>query len=124
MGKMSRDKGKRFERALASRFREYGFDARRTAQYCGKTGDASDVVGLPGIHVEAKHQERMNLYEWIAQAKRDAEAGGKGNLPVVFHKKNKAEILVSMELDVFMTIYKELWENQDDLEGEAKADHQ
>lgn len=124
MGKMSREKGKRFERALASRFREYGFDARRTAQYCGKTGDASDVVGLPGIHVEAKHQERMNLYEWIAQAKRDVEAGGKGNLPVVFHKKNNAEILVSMELDVFMTIYKELWENQDDLEGEAKADNQ
>lgn len=114
MGKMEREKGKRFERALASRFREYGFDARRTAQYCGKTGDASDVVGLPGIHVEAKHQERMNLYEWIAQAKRDAEAGGKGNLPVVFHKKNNAEILVSMPFDVFMTFYKEWWENQED----------
>ena len=124
MGKMEREKGKRFERALASRFRDYGFDARRTAQYCGKTGDASDVVGLPGVHVEAKHVEQMRLYEWIAQAKRDAEAGGKGNLPVVFHKKNNAEILVSMELDVFMTFYKEWWENQDDLEGEAKADNQ
>ena len=124
MGKMSREKGKRFERALASRFREYGFDARRTAQYCGKTGDASDVVGLPGVHVEAKHVEQMRLYEWIAQAKRDAEAGGKGNLPVVFHKKNNAEILVSMELDVFMTFYREWWENQDDLEGEEKADAQ
>ena len=122
MGKMSREKGKRFERALASRFREYGFDARRTAQYCGKTGDASDVVGLPGVHVEAKHVEQMRLYEWIAQAKRDAEAGGKGNLPIVFHKKNNAEILVSMELDVFMILYKEWWENQDDLEGEAEAE--
>ena len=122
MGKMSREKGKRFERTLASRFREYGFDARRTAQYCGKTGDASDVVGLPGIHVEAKHVEQMRLYEWIAQAKRDAEAGGKGNLPVVFHKKNNDEILVSMPLDVFMTIYKEWWENQDDLEGEAETE--
>lgn len=69
MGKMQRDKGKRFERLLASRFREYGFDARRTAQYCGNTGDASDVIGLPGIHVEAKHVERMQLYEWMAQAK-------------------------------------------------------
>ena len=124
MGKMQREKGKRFERSLASRFRDYGFDARRTAQYCGKTGDASDVVGLPGVHVEAKHVEQMRLYEWIAQAKRDAEAGGKGNLPVVFHKKNNAEILVSMELDVFMTFYREWWENQDDLEGEEKADAQ
>lgn len=107
MGKASRDKGKRFERALASRFREYGYDARRTAQYCGNTGDASDVVGLPGIHVEAKHVEKMNLYEWMAQAIRDAEAGGKGNLPAVFHKKNNADILVTLRLDDFMTIYRE-----------------
>lgn len=107
----SRAKGARFERLLASRFREYGFDARRTAQYCGKTSDAADVTGLPGIHVEAKHAEQMRLYEWIAQAKRDAEAGGKGNLPAVFHKKNHAEILVTVEFDTFMKLYKEWWEN-------------
>lgn len=44
----SKQKGARFERLLASKFREYGYDARRTAQYCGNTGDASDVVGLTG----------------------------------------------------------------------------
>lgn len=103
----SKQKGARFERKLASRFRDYGYNTRRTAQYCGNTGDASDVVGLPGIHIEAKHQERMSLYEWIAQAKRDSAAGEKNLLPVVFHKKNNAEILVSMEFDVFMEIYKE-----------------
>lgn len=103
----SKQKGARFERKLSSRFRDYGYNTRRTAQYCGNTGDASDVVGLPGIHIEAKHQERMSLYEWIAQAKRDSAAGGKNLLPVVFHKKNNAEILVSMEFDVFMEIYKE-----------------
>lgn len=103
----SKDKGARFERTLAGIFRDYGYDARRTAQYCGNTGDASDVVGLPGIHVEAKHAEAMRLYEWMAQAKRDAEAGGKGDLPAVFHKKNNAEILVTMELDDFMNLYRE-----------------
>ena len=85
----SKDKGARFERELASLFREYGYEARRTAQYCGNTGDASDVVGLNGLHIEAKHQEKMHLYDWIAQAKRDAKASG--NLPAVFHKKNYAE---------------------------------
>lgn len=109
----SKQKGARFERSLASKFREYGFDARRTAQYCGNTGDASDVVGLPGIHCEAKHQEAMRLYDWMAQAKRDAEAGNKGALPVVFHKKNNAPILVTTELDTFMKLYKEWWENND-----------
>ena len=82
-------------------------EARRTAQYCGNTGDASDVVGLPGLHIEAKHQEAMRLYEWMAQAKRDAF--GTGKIPAVFHKKNNAEILVTLELESFMDIYRE-WE--------------
>ena len=103
----SKAKGARFERHLASKFREYGYDARRTAQYCGNTGDAADVVGLRGIHIEAKHQEQMRLYEWMAQAVRDAD--GKGNLPAVFHKKNNADILVTMRLEDWMNLYRE-WE--------------
>lgn len=108
MGKInSKQKGARFERKLASIFRDYGYkQSRRTAQYCGNTGDASDVVGLPNLHIEAKHQERMQLYDWVEQAKRDAQAGG-GKLPAVFHKKNNAEILVTLPLDAFMTIYSE-----------------
>lgn len=108
----SKQKGARFERQLAIVFREYGFsEARRTAQYCGKSGDAADVMGLPGIHVEAKHQERMSLYDWMDQAKRDA--AGTGNLPAVFHKKNNAEILVTVQLDTFMTLYREWLEGQE-----------
>ena len=102
----SREKGKRFERKLASILKkDYGYDCRRGQQYCGANGDA-DVIGLPGLHIEAKHQEKMQLYDWINQAKRDAKDG---LLPVVFHKKNNYEILTSMPLDVFMTIYRE-WE--------------
>lgn len=117
----SKQKGARFERQLASRFREYGYDARRTAQYCGNTGDASDVVGLPGIHVEAKHAEQMRLYEWIAQAKRDAAAGGGNALPAVFHKKNHAEILVTMEIEDWFNLYRE-WEAGFDLKDGADDD--
>ena len=105
----SKAKGARFERLLASKLREYGYNARRSVQYCGNTGEAADIVNLPGLHIEAKHQETMRLYEWIAQAKRDAKAGGEGRLPAVFHKKNNAEILVTMTLDDFMNIYRE-WE--------------
>lgn len=101
----SKQKGARFERLLASKLREYGYDARRTAQYCGNTEDSSDVIGLPGIHIEAKHAEAMRLYDWMAQAKRDAAAGGGQRLPAVFHKKNNAAILVTMEFDDFMKLY-------------------
>lgn len=100
----SRRKGATFERKLAGILKnEYGYNCRRTAQYCGKSGDASDVVGLPGLHIEAKAQERMCLYDWMAQAVRDAKKG----LPAVFHKKNYGDILVTMRLQDFMKIYRE-----------------
>ena len=101
----SRQKGARFERTLAGRLREYGYDCRRGQQYSGANGDA-DVVGLPGIHIEAKAVERLNLYDAMAQSKRDARAG---EMPVVMHKKNNCNILVTMELSDFMTIFAE-WE--------------
>ena len=102
-GRASREKGKRFERELAHKLTEHGYDCRRTAQYCGNTGDASDVIGLEGIHIEAKHQEQMRLYEWMEQAKNDSQKSG--NLPVVFHRKNHAAILVTMELDDWLELY-------------------
>lgn len=101
----SKRKGARFERSLASKLREYGYECRRGQQYCGANGDA-DVVGLPGIHIEAKAVERLNLYDAVNQSKRDAKDD---ELPAVFHKKNNCEILVTMPLDVFMDIYRE-WE--------------
>lgn len=99
----SKQKGARFERELASKFKEYGFDARRGQQYCGANGDA-DVIGLPGIHVEAKHVEKLNLYDAMAQASSDAR---ENEIPVVFHKKNYCDILVTMRFDDWMEMYKE-----------------
>lgn len=107
----SKQKGARFERLLASKLREDGYDTRRTAQYCGKNGGAADVAGLPYIHIEAKHQERMQLYDWMAQAKRDAKSG---QIPAVFHKRNNSNILVTLELDEFMQIYREFEAGKDE----------
>jgi hypothetical protein len=108
-GKASRDKGKRGERYVASLFKEYGYDAKRSAQFCGKTGQAADVVGVPFVHLEVKFQETMRLYDWMAQAVRDSEAEGKGNLPVVIHKQNNKDLLVTLRFDDWMKLYTE-WE--------------
>lgn len=97
----SRQKGARFERRLAGILRDYGYDCRRGQQYSGANGDA-DVIGLPGIHIEAKAVERLNLYDAMFQSKRDAR---EGELPVVVHKKNNCNILVTMELEDFMRLY-------------------
>lgn len=108
----SKQKGARFERQLAGIFRDHGFDdARRTAQYCGNTGDASDVIGLPGIHIEAKHVEKLNIYDAVNQAKRDS--ANSDDMPIVFHKKNNHEILVTMQFESFMKLYKEWYENNE-----------
>lgn len=98
----SKEKGARFERTVANMLKEYGYEARRTAQYCGNTGDASDVVGLPNIHIECKHyKDTAFKYEWLEQAQRDAKEG----LPVVIHKTNGHPVIVTMAFDDFMTLY-------------------
>lgn len=98
----SKKKGKLGELELARKLREYGYETRRTAQYCGNTGDAADVVGLPGVHIECKRTETLRLYDAVAQAKRDA-TGGK--IPVVFHRKNNSEWVAILPLDGFMKLY-------------------
>lgn len=101
----SRVKGKQGELELARALRAEGYDCRRGQQYSGANGDA-DVVGLPGIHIECKRVERLNLEDAMAQATHDARDG---ELPAVFHRKNRGKWLVTMPLESWMEIYRE-WE--------------
>lgn len=107
MGKMSREKGKRFERIIAGLFKDWGYDAHRSAQFMGKTGQAADVEGVPFLHIECKHVEQMRLYEWIEQAQRDARAAQKNLLPVVIHKQNNKPVLCTMTFDAWIQLYNE-----------------
>ena len=99
----SRQKGKRAENELAHILRDYSYDTRRGQQYCGANGDA-DVVGIPGLHIECKRVERLNIEDAIAQSERDAR---EGEIPVVMHRKNNCKWLVTLSLDEFMKIWKE-----------------
>lgn len=108
MGKInSKAKGKAGELELSHKLQEYGYDTRRTNQYCGNTGDASDVVGLNGIHIECKRVERLNLYDAMSQAIHDSKDG---LLPTVFHRKNRCDWLVTMRLEDWINLYRE-WES-------------
>ena len=100
----SREKGASGERELAGILREYGYTARRGQQYCGANGDA-DVVGIPGIHIECKRVERLNLDEAMAQSERDAKKDG--GTPVVIHRKNRKPWRVTMNLEDFIALLKE-----------------
>lgn len=101
MGKInSRAKGARGELELAHEIKErFGWKARRTQQFAGNTGDASDVVvaELPQVHLEVKRTERLNVALAFQQALRDATFAGK--LPVLFHKKNRQPWMVTYRLE-------------------------
>ena len=104
----SRRKGAVGERELAHKLNDYGFNTRRTVQYNGKAEEGqADLLGLPGIHIECKRVEKLNLYDAMAQAIHDANAG---ELPAVFHRKNHSEWLVTMKLPDWMDLYKEYFE--------------
>ena len=98
----SRNKGAAGERELANILKEYGYTARRGQQFCGKNGDA-DVVGLDGIHIECKRVEKLNIEKAMEQAKTDARAG---EIPAVFHRKNRKPWLVTVSLEDFIKLYK------------------
>lgn len=108
IGKSSKARGKRSELSLVHALRDAGFtEARRTAQYCGKATGTADLVGLPGVHVEAKNVERLNIWSALAQSKRDAEADGNGDIPAVFFKRNRSGgWYVATPLEDFVRLYK------------------
>ena len=97
----SRQKGKRGELEAARLLRDYGFEARRGQQFSGANGDP-DVVGLPGIHLEVKRVEKLNLEAAMQQSIRDAR---ENEIPIVMHRKNRGQWLVTMTFEDWMKLY-------------------
>lgn len=100
MGKSQREKGKRGEREVASILRYYGYDAHRGVQFKGGE-DSPDVIGLPGVHIEVKRTERLDLYGALAQSIGDA---GK-DMPIVIHRKNNSKWVVIQPLEDWIALY-------------------
>lgn len=96
----SRNKGASGERELAGILREYGYKARRGQQFSGVNGDA-DVVGMDGYHIECKRVEKLNIDTAIDQSIRDAR---KNEIPIVCHRKNCKEWLVTLRLKDFLEV--------------------
>lgn len=107
MGKASRNKGKRGELEIANLLKAAGFEkAQRTAQCKGNTGQAGDVEGLPGIHIEVKRVERLNLKAAYQQAVHDSKENGNNNIPAVFHRGSHQPWMVTFSLEDFLKLYK------------------
>lgn len=98
----SRQKGARGERELAHELTRLGLgECRRGVQYQGGP-DSPDVIGVPGLHIECKRVERLQLSDAMAQSVRDA---GPEEVPVVMHRKSREGWLVTMKLSDFCAMY-------------------
>lgn len=113
-------KGKDFERWVARWFQEnLGTPACRGQQHSGSP-DSPDVRdAVPGVHVECKADERLNIHAAMEQSIRDA-----GPLtPIVIHKRNHKPVLLTCRLEDLVTlavrVYMALEIENGDSNGEA-----
>ena len=108
MSKSSQRKGADGERELADLLRRFGYTIQRGGSL--SYGTRPDLAGLPGIHIEVKRAERLNITKAMAQAIRDAERFQDG-LPTVFHRRNRQPWLVTMRLADWITMYERNMKN-------------
>ena len=102
----SKQKGGRGEREFAALCREEGYDnVCRGQQFQGGI-DSPDVKGLPGIHVEVKRVERLNIHGAMRQSIRDCEDKA---IPIVAHRRNRDKWMVTMLAEDWFALYRE-WE--------------
>lgn len=109
IGRSSKRKGKIGELEVVNLLKAAGYNAHRSVQYCGATGDAPDVVveGLP-LHIEVKRVERLNLKQAYQQAVHDSKKNG-NNVPVVFHRLSHQPWMVTLSAEDFLELCKKLY---------------
>lgn len=101
-GKSSQRKGRNGELEICRILQAHGIPAEpgQAVSY----GSTPDVVGVPGIHLEIKRVERLNVLEAMNQATRDSERFQDG-APALFHRRNRSPWLVTMRLSDWMKLY-------------------
>jgi hypothetical protein len=103
MGKMSRTKGGVGEREVVALAKAAGFpDAERTSNGRHQR-TRGDVAGVPGVTLEVKRTERLQLRQAWAQC---TEAAGDSLLPVLAHRWNGGEWLAVVPLDELLALVK------------------
>ncbi|MCD7888281.1 MAG: hypothetical protein LUG44_11870 [Clostridiales bacterium] len=108
-GRSSQRKGADGEKELSALLRREGFHTERGPSQ--SYGTTPDVSGLPGVHVEVKRVERLNLENALEQSERDAKKFQDG-IPVVMHRRNRSPWRVSMNLTDWLHLYR-AWRRED-----------
>ena len=104
-------KGKRVERELRDVLREAGYSSAERGQQRAGSPDSPDVrcKELPALHFECKGVQNLSIWPTMAKAVEDA---GPDQMPVVAHKKNGTKFLVTMRIEDWLTLIRQVFPPQ------------
>ncbi len=102
MSRSSQRKGADGEKELQALLTESGYPVLRGGSQT--YGKVPDLYGLPGIHVECKRVEKLNISAAMQQAVADAARFNDGS-PAVFHRRNRQPWLVTMLFTDWLKLY-------------------
>lgn len=103
MSRSQQRKGADGEKELVDILTAYGYPV--TWGGSQTYGTVPDISGLPGIHIEVKRVERLNVPEAMEQSVADAIKFRDG-IPALFHRRNRKPWLVTMQLDDWIRLYR------------------
>lgn len=105
---MSRNKGKRYEQELARDYRAEGYTVSRNANQADPDATGidvkGDILGLEGLHVQAKCVEKLNIWAAREQARSEAPEGW---IPSVHFRRNRADTWVAIPLEHWFRLLRE-----------------
>jgi hypothetical protein len=88
-GSYARSRGNGGERELVLFIKSFGFNAERSQQFCGNSGDADIRTNIPNIYVECKRRKEFvgeaEIVKWLDKADDEKSIN---DLSVVFYRED------------------------------------
>lgn len=85
---------------LAQYLQEHGMPDARPGTALNY-GTQPDITGIPGLHIECKRHERLEISRWYAQAQQDAQRMQDGR-PAVIYRQNRRPWMITLALSDYL----------------------
>jgi len=110
----SKEKGKTGELEAAALIRKHGFTACRGQQFAGGSDSPDIVHNIPGVHIEVKRREKLDIYAAMEQATEDRKSH---EIPVVLHRRSRKQWLAVLPASDLLRILQKLGGTSPDVAG-------
>lgn len=101
-GRSAQAKGRRGEIELAHFLQAHGYPEAAPGAALNY-GTQPDITGIPGLHIECKRHERLEIAKWYQQAQADAERMKDGR-PAVIYRRNRQQWMITLALEDFIDL--------------------